>query len=176
LVDALDALGDRVAAYGFHSRGRAAVRMVRVKSFADPFDSRARERLGALEPGAFTRLGAAIRHATHLLETDAGTARRLLVVLSDGFAYDYGYEGEYGEADARRALAEARERGIGSLCLSIGANIDAAALRRVFGTAAYVGAPSFADVRDQMGVLFRRALTISLRAASPSGRPARLRP
>jgi nitric oxide reductase activation protein len=176
LVDALDALGDRVAAYGFHSRGRAAVRLVRVKSFSDPFDSRARERLGALEPGAFTRLGAAIRHATHLLETDAGTARRLLVVLSDGFAYDYGYEGDYGEADARRALAEARARSVGSLCLSIGATVDAAALRRVFGTSAHVGAPTFDAVRDQMGMLFRRALTIPLSAAAPGGKPARLRP
>jgi hypothetical protein len=158
LIDALAALGDRVAAYGFHSRGRAAVRLARIKAFADPFDARARARLGALEPGAFTRLGAAIRHATHLLDTHAGTARRLLLVLSDGFAYDYGYEGPYGEADARRALSEARSRGIGSLCLSIGGGVDPEALRRVFGTAAFVGVATFDEIRDQMGLLFRRAL------------------
>ena len=39
--------------------------------------------------------------ATTVLEQRSGTPRRLLVVLSDGFAYDHGYEGRYGEADAR---------------------------------------------------------------------------
>ena len=33
------------------------------------------------------------------------------MVLSDGFAYDHNYEGDYAKADARRALAEARRRG-----------------------------------------------------------------
>ena len=46
--------------------------------------------------------------------TSGGTPRRLLVVLSDGFAYDHGYEGRYGEADARHALVEARRRGVGA--------------------------------------------------------------
>ncbi len=144
-------------------------RLIRVKGFDDPFDTLALERLGGIEPGEFTRLGAAVRHATHLLEAHAGTPRRLLVVLSDGFAYDEGYEGPYGEGDARRALAEARERGIGCLCLSIGAVTDPAALRRVFGTAAHAGAPGFEDLRDSLGLLFRRALTPS-RTATPRWR------
>ena len=98
-------------------------------------------RLDGLVPGAYTRLGAAIRHGAAVLEKRGGTSRRLLVVLSDGFAYDHGYEGAYGEADARRALAEARRRGTGCLCLSIGAGTDAEALRRVFGTAAHATIP-----------------------------------
>ena len=61
--------------------------------------------------------------------------RRLLVVLSDGFAYDHGYEGLYGEADARRALVEARRRGVGCICLSVASEAEPAALRRVFGVA-----------------------------------------
>ena len=70
-------------------------------------------RLHGLVPGAYSRLGAAIRHGAAVLEERGGTSRRLLVVLSDGLAYDHGYEAVYGAADARRALAEARRRGHG---------------------------------------------------------------
>ena len=52
-----------------------------------------------------------IRHGSAVLEARGGTSRRLLVVLSDGLAYDHGYERTYGAADARRALIEARRRG-----------------------------------------------------------------
>ena len=64
----------------------------------------------------------------------AGHLGRLLVVLSDGLAYDHGYEPAYGAADARRALGEARRQGVGCLCLSVGASTDDEALGRVFGS------------------------------------------
>ena len=75
-----------------------------VKRFDDHFDARVIRRLNSLEPGAYSRLGAAIRHGSAVLEARGGTSRRLLVVLSDGLAYDHGYERAYGAADARRAL------------------------------------------------------------------------
>jgi len=130
-----------------------------VKRFDDALDAAALRRLGGLVPGAYTRLGAAIRHGARVLETDGGAARRLLVVLSDGFAYDHGYEGAYGEADARRALAEARRRGTGCLCLSIGAGTDPEALRRVFGTAAHASIPRADQLAGVVGPLFRSALS-----------------
>jgi nitric oxide reductase activation protein len=116
------------------------------------------QRLAGCVPGAYTRLGAAIRHSGAVLEREAGTSRRLLVVLSDGFAYDHGYEGAYGEADARRALAEGRRRGTGCLCLSVGAATDAAALRRVFGTAAHAVVPRTEQLPGVIGPLFRFAI------------------
>jgi nitric oxide reductase activation protein len=158
LTVALNDLGDRVALYGFRSQGRSAVHVVPVKRFHDGLDTRVMWRLGGLVPGAFTRLGAAIRHAASVLERDGGTSRRLLVVLSDGFAYDHGYEGPYGEADARRALAEARRRGMGCLCLSIAADTDVHALRRVFGTAAQATIPRAEQLASVVGPLFRSAL------------------
>ena len=79
-------------------------------------------------------------------------------MLSDGFAYDHGYEGRYGEADARRALVEARRRGVGCLCLSVGTDADPAALRRVFGTAAHATVPSDRAAAAVIGPLFRAAL------------------
>ncbi len=158
LAHALAELGDRVALYGFRSQGRAAVQVLAVKRFADRLDSRTFERLGGLEPAAYTRLGAAIRHGTQILERDAGTAKRLLMVLSDGFAYDHGYEPAYGKADARRALAEARHRGIGAVCCSLGAATDANDLSRVFGTAAYAAVPSVERLPGVVGPLFASAL------------------
>ena len=158
LLDALSSLGDRVALFGFRSRGRNAVSFERVKDFDDRLDGATYERLGALRATGYTRLGAAIRHGTHTLETRAGTERRLLVVLSDGFPYDDGYEGRYGEEDARQALTEARRRGVGCLCLSLGATNEPEALRRVFGTAAHAHAKEFDDLIPDIGRLFRRAL------------------
>ena len=158
LAVALHELGDRVALYGFRSQGRSAVHILPVMRFGEDPDALVMHRLGGLVPGAYTRVGAAIRHGAAVLDQGAGTARRLLVVLSDGFAYDHGYERSYGEADARRALAEARRRGIGCLCLSIGAETDAGALRRVFGTAAHAAIPRVEQLPSVVGPLFRSAL------------------
>ena len=156
LTTALHDLGDRVALYAFNSRGRQAVQVLRVKAFDDHLDAAAARRLAGLKPGAYTRLGAAIRHGTTVLDERAGTPRRLLVVLSDGFAYDHGYEGRYAEADARRALLEARRRGVGCVCLSVGADVEPAALRRVFGAAAHATVPRADQLPTLIGPMFRR--------------------
>jgi hypothetical protein len=158
LTLALHDLGDRVALYAYHSQGRSAVQLMPVKRFEDDFDALAMRRLHGLAPGAYSRLGAAIRHGAAVLEDRGGTSRRLLVVLSDGLAYDHGYEPVYGAADARRALAEARRRGTGCLCLSIGASTDAETLRRVFGSAAHATIPRTEQLSQVIGPLFRSAL------------------
>jgi hypothetical protein len=158
LTVALHELGDRVALYGFRSRGRSAVHVLPAKRFGDELDALVMQRLGGFIPAAYTRLGAAIRHGATVLERDGGMSRQLLVVLSDGFAYDHGYEGAYAEADARRALAEARRRGTGCLCLSVGAGTDATTLRRVFGTAAHATIPRAEHLPAIVGPLFRSAL------------------
>jgi hypothetical protein len=154
----LDRLGDRVALYAFRSHGRSSVEILPIKRFGEGLDNRVLRRVASLVPGAYTRLGSAIRHGGAVIEREGGTARRLLVVLSDGFAYDHGYEGAYAEADARRALVEVRRRGIGCLCLSIAAGSDAEALSRVFGTAAHATIPRGEHLASVVGPLFRSAL------------------
>lgn len=109
-------------------------------------------------PGAYSRLGAAIRHGAAVLESGGGTTRRLLVVVSDGLAYDHGYERAYGAADARRALAEARGRGTGCVCLAVGASTDPEELQRVFGSAALAAIPEPEQLPRVAGPLFRAAL------------------
>ena len=161
LAVALHDLGDRVALYAYYSQGRRAVSMVPVKRFDDHLDARVMRRLNSLEPGAYSRLGAAVRHGSAVLEARGGTSRRLLVVLSDGVAYDHGYERAYGAADARRALTEARRRGTGCVCLTIGAGTgesSAQSLRRVFGNTAHATIARPDQLAGVIGPLFRSAL------------------
>ena len=158
LTVALHDLGDRVALYAYYSQGRGAVTMVPVKRFDDHLDSQVIRRLNSLEPGAYSRLGAAIRHGSAVLEARGGTSRRLLVVLSDGLAYDHSYERAYGAADARRALTEARRRGTGCVCLTIGAGTDVESLRRVFGNTAHASIARPDQLASVIGPLFRSAI------------------
>lgn len=158
LMTVLFEIGDRVSLYAFSSMGRSAVQLVPVKRFDETLDSRIMRRLYSLIPGAYSRLGAAIRHGATLLIDHGGTARRLLLVLSDGLAYDHGYEPAYGRADARQALAEARRDGVGCLCLSIGANTDTAQLKQIFGSAAHANVPRAEQLGTLIGPLLRSAL------------------
>ena len=73
-------------------------------------------------------------------------------------AYDHGYQGGYGEADARRALTEARYRGVGCVCLSVGTDAQPEALRRVFGSAAHAVMPKPDGLPTVIAPLFRAAL------------------
>ncbi len=158
LTVALHDLGDRVSLYAYYSQGRGAVTMVPVKRFDDHLDAQIMRRLNSLEPGAYSRLGAAIRHGSAVLEARGGTSRRLLVVLSDGLAYDHAYERAYGAADARHALVEARRRGTGCVCLTIGAGTDVRSLRMVFGSAAHATIARPDQLAGVIGPLFRSAL------------------
>jgi nitric oxide reductase NorD protein len=158
LTVALHDLGDRVALYGYYSQGRRAVSVLPVKRFDDHLDAQFMRRLNSLEPGGYSRLGAAIRHGSAVLEARGGTSRRLLVVLSDGLAYDHGYERAYGAADARRALTEARRRGTGCVCLTIGAGTDVRSLRKVFGSTAHATIARPDQLAGVIGPLFRSAL------------------
>lgn len=158
LTTVLYEVGDRVALYAFHSQGRSAVHLIPIKRFEEHLDSQVMNRLYSLKPGAYSRLGAAIRHgATEIIE-HGSTSRKLLVVLSDGLAYDHGYEPHYAAADVRKALAEARRDGVGCLCLSVGADTEIGTLRRVFGSAAHAMIPNPNQLGREIGPLFRAAL------------------
>lgn len=154
----LEELGDRVAVYSFSSQGRRAVQLAAIKPFGQRFGAGGRARLNQLQPSGYTRLGAGIRGAGEILKEEAGTPNRLLLVLSDGFPYDDGYEGRYAEADAHKALEELRGDGVACLCLSIGADTQPEALRRVFGAASHANAPTLGELSPRMDQLFLSAL------------------
>jgi Mg-chelatase subunit ChlD len=159
LAATLEELGDRVAVYAFRSQGRHAVQLPAIKTFDQRFGAVGRARLARLHPSGYTRLGAGIRGAGEILKTQAGTSNRLLLVLSDGFPYDDGYEGRYAEADANKALEELRADGVACLCLSIGAVTAAEALDRVFGSAGHASAATLDELSPTMDELFLSCLS-----------------
>lgn len=159
LTATLDILGDRVATYAFYSRGRSDVRFLRIKSFDERYGRAGRIRLAALTPGGYTRLGAGIRHATHVLAGQAGTASTLLVVIGDGLPYDEGYEQIYAQRDARRALSEAVERGIGCACISLRAANRPDVIDAVWGHVAHRVLDRPQHLAGCVRPLFRQALT-----------------
>jgi nitric oxide reductase activation protein len=156
LAATLEELGDRVAVYAFRSHGRHVVHLPAVKTFGQRFDALSRARLNQIEPSGYTRLGAGVRGAGAILRSEAGTPHRLLIVLSDGFPYDDGYEGRYAEADVAKALEELHADGVACLCLSIGST--GTALERVFGSTGYASAAALADLSPQMDELFLSSL------------------
>lgn len=70
-------------------------------------------------PRGYTRLGPAIRHATHLL-SQSSARHKVLLILTDGKPSDYdGYEGRYGIEDMRKACLEAESRQIRTRAFAI---------------------------------------------------------
>jgi len=135
-AEAFEALGDRYAMLAFSGKGARAVHLKTIKSFSERNGATVRGRISALAPEANTRLGAAIRHATALL--DAQTAgHRLLLILSDGKPNDVdSYQGQYGVEDSRQAINEARARDVFPFCLTVD-HEESAYLKRIFGPAGY---------------------------------------
>jgi nitric oxide reductase NorD protein len=136
-TQALDALGDLYAIYAFSGRKAANVKITVVKDFADANGDEVTRRIAAIAPDGFTRLGAAVRHATRELARQSA-GHRLLLLLSDGRPNDIDeYQGSYGVEDSRQAIMEARASGVFPYCLTI----DEAAseyLPRIFGRNGHV--------------------------------------
>jgi nitric oxide reductase NorD protein len=117
--EALDELGDPYAVLAFSSSGRHDVQVDAVKTFADHDAGAVRRRISALASARNTRLGAAVRHATAVLNAQTAE-RRLLLLLSDGQPNDiFGYQGSYAVGDSRRAVLEARASGVHPFCLTV---------------------------------------------------------
>jgi len=90
-----------------------------VKGFGEVSRAAARRRIAALEPDGYTRVGAAVRHASNLLSRERAR-HRLLLLLSDGKPNDVDeYAGRYGIEDTRQAVAEARLQGLMPFCLTV---------------------------------------------------------
>ncbi len=120
LCEALEILGDRYAIYGFSGMTRLNCEIYPVKTFAEPYGDTVRRRIEAISPRDYTRMGAAIRHLSQILnQADART--RLLITLSDGKPDDFQdhYRSEYGIEDTRMALLEAKRSGIHPFCITI---------------------------------------------------------
>lgn len=132
----LEACGDQLAIWSFTSNRRHAVRLARLKSFDEPLASPALARIAALEPGYYTRMGAALRYARLQLEPRP-ERHRLILLLSDGKPHDIDhYDGRHGIEDTRMAVREARRSGVAVFAIAIDRNASAH-LPYLFGRGGY---------------------------------------
>ncbi|HJV67624.1 nitric oxide reductase activation protein NorD, partial [Ideonella sp.] len=117
--EALAAGGDPFEMLGFSSVRRQNVRIQHLKGFDEGWSAAVRDRIGAIKPGYYTRMGAAIRHATQRLAARP-ERQRLLLILTDGKPNDLDiYEGRYGLEDTRHAVQAARAAGLTPFCVTI---------------------------------------------------------
>ncbi|HPF14123.1 MAG TPA: VWA domain-containing protein [Planctomycetota bacterium] len=102
-----DHFGESLAVLAYASNTRNCCRSLTVKDWHEPW-STANARLGILKPQGYTRIGPALRHATHVLH-QSSARKRHLIVITDGKPTDFDrYEGSHGIHDVACAVREAR--------------------------------------------------------------------
>lgn len=155
--EALHASGDPFEMLGFSSVRRQNVRVHQLKGFDEPWGPRPRDRVGAIKPGYYTRMGAAIRHATARL-AERPERQRLLLILTDGKPNDLDvYEGRYGLEDTRHAVQAARDAGLVPFCITI----DETAhdyLPALFGQQGYALVHRPQDLVQRLSLVYTRFL------------------
>lgn len=135
--EALTATRDRFALHGFSSRNRGHIRFYNLKGFDDSYNDMVRGQINAIQPGYYTRMGAAIRHASQLLAKES-SSQKLLLILTDGKPNDLDkYEGRYGIEDTRMAVLEAEKLGLRPFCVTIDEQAEDY-LPYLFGSSSYV--------------------------------------
>ena len=153
--EALSASGDPFEMLGFSSVRRQNVRIQHLKGFDEPWNAAVRDRVGAIKPGYYTRMGAAIRLATQRLG-ERPERQRLMLILTDGKPNDLDvYEGRYGLEDTRHAVQAAREAGLIPFCITI----DEAAhgyLPMLFGQQGYALVHRPQDLVDRLTRVYTR--------------------
>jgi nitric oxide reductase NorD protein len=91
----------------FFSNTRNHCTYIRIKDFNEDWKTITKQ-INSLKPQGYTRMGPAIRHATHLL-SEVKARKKILLIISDSKPTDYdAYEGAHGEADVHHAILEAR--------------------------------------------------------------------
>jgi nitric oxide reductase NorD protein len=151
--EALSATGDRFALYGFSSLRRENIRFHVLKEFEKKYNAEVRGRIAAIKPGFYTRMGAAIRHASQLLAKQPAT-QRLLLILTDGKPNDLDqYEGRYGVEDTRVAIHEARQMGLRPFCVTIDEK-GSSYLPHLFGVNGYVVIRKPAELPKELPMLY----------------------
>ena len=117
--EALEKLHDNFAIYTFSSLKNTNVRYEIIKNFKEKYSAHTRGRIDAIKPGYYTRLGAAIRESSQILNKQQ-SANKLLLIVSDGKPNDVDrYDGRYGIEDTKKAIMEAKKLGITPFIITI---------------------------------------------------------
>ena len=123
---------DRIAVHGFSSNTRDEVYYYRLLEFGSALTPTARAMINEVQGRYSTRMGAALRHATTLLQHEP-PAQRAILLVTDGAPSDIDvHEPQYLTEDARAAVLEARNAGVQTHCIAVDAGDDSY-VRRIFG-------------------------------------------
>jgi nitric oxide reductase NorD protein len=157
-ADAIEAVGDPLAIHGFNSRGRQDVDYYRFKDFDQPYDDVPKAKIAGMAGERSTRLGAAIRHATHHLN-EHKSSKKLLMTITDGAPADVDMpDRHYLRYDLKQALIEAQQSGIHSYCIGLDPRADEY-ISRIFGARNYMVVDHVKSLPEKM-LLIYAALTL----------------
>ncbi|QTN99879.1 nitric oxide reductase activation protein NorD [Brucella sp. 458] len=154
LANGIAACGDRCSILTFTSRRRSWVRVETVKDFDESFGPTVEHRIAALKPGFYTRMGAAMRHATAKL-AEQPNRKKLLLLLTDGKPNDVDhYEGRFALEDSRRAAGEARAKGVNVFAVTVDREASAY-LPALFGRGGYALVANLAKLPVALPAIYR---------------------
>ena len=149
----IEQLGDKFAIAGFHSDTRHNVRYHHLKGFSEHWDDSVKARLAAIEAGFSTRMGAAVRHASHYLEGQKAD-KKLLLILTDGEPADIDVTDEkLLIEDTHKAVDELSSKGIYTHCISLDKKADDY-IEDIFGAGGYTVIDNVEKLPEKLPMLF----------------------
>lgn len=153
LADAINRVGDPFAIHGFCSDGRHDVQYSRFKDFDQPYDEIPKMRIAGMEGQLSTRMGTAIRHASHFLKLQH-SAKKLLLVITDGAPADVDVrDPQYLRFDTKKAVEEAGRSGILTYCMSLDPHADQY-VSRIFGMRNYMVVDHVMRLPEKLPMLY----------------------
>lgn len=136
-AEAIGAVGDPFAIHGFFSDSRHFVEYFRLKDFEHPYDDGAKARIAGMTGQRGTRMGAAVRHATHHLNQQK-SSKKILLIVTDGEPSDVDApDRKYLHDDTKKSVEDAKRNGIHTYCISLDPAADQY-VSRIFGAMNYM--------------------------------------
>ena len=153
LADAINKIGDPFAIHGFCSDGRHDVEYFRYKDFNQPYDEQPKTKLAGMTGQLSTRMGAAIRHASHYL-TLQRSSKKLLLIITDGEPADVDVrDPQYLRYDTKKAVEEAGRSGVITFCMSLDPRADQY-VSRIFGAKNYMVVDHVERLPEKLPLLY----------------------
>lgn len=153
LADAISKIGDPFAIHGFCSDGRHDVEYYRYKDFDQPYNEIPKAKLAGMTGQLSTRMGAAIRHASHYLKLQR-SSKKLLLVITDGEPADIDVrDPQYLRYDTKKAVEEAGRAGIITFCMSLDPRADQY-VSRIFGARNYMVVDHVERLPEKLPLLY----------------------
>ena len=159
MCEALEAIRDEYAIYGFSGSGREDAQFYVVKELGERYDDRVKGRIGGIYARQKTRMGPALRHATRRLAA-ADSNVKLMILLTDGKPYDSDtyQDNAYAQEDTKMALREARREKIHLFCVTVDRE-GADYLPHMYSDANFVVVDDVRTLPQKLPQLYRRLTT-----------------